>query len=554
MVLVHREGTIVFLNPPGACLMGLDDPAEAFDTDIAELWDRDESTSSREELVSGIMEGELPGPTPALLRTRDGDPVHVELTVGRMVYEGEWAVQCVVRDITERVHAQRTIERMAFYDPLTDLPNRVLFLDRLRASLAQARRRGHIVAVAFLDLDDFKAINDSLGHLVGDGVLKEVARRLREMLRDEDTVARQSGDEFTVIARVEGRDGGAALAERILDALRDSLVVEGYELHVSGSVGVATYPVDGLEETDLIRKADTAMYRAKEWGRNLYRIYTEDMSQSAMSRLELEAGLREAIRQSEFELHYQPQVDLRDGHLVGIEALIRWRHPIQGLLMPGAFIDLAEQAGFMGEIGRWILDTSCIQAAQWLADGLEFGRLCVNLSANEFVQQDIVGNVQRALSITCLPPERLELEITESTVMHNLEQVLEALGKLKAMGVRVAIDDFGTGYSSMSYLKRLPIQTLKIAQDFLRDVHVNAQSAAIATMLIEMCKELGLDVVAEGVEHESQLEFLRDRGCYVIQGYLFSRPIPAAQVREMLRHGLPAHRLLVSAEGAPTQG
>ena len=543
MVLVHKGGLIAFLNPPGARLLGFDSPEEALGMDVRELWESCDPEFPAEDIERALSTGEFDHPMPALLRRRDGHVVDVELTVGGLEYGGEHAIQCVVRDVTERVHAQRTIERMAYYDALTELPNRVLFRDRLQSALARARRRNELVAVVFVDLDDFKAINDSLGHIIGDGVLKAVARRLQALMREEDTIGRQSGDEFTIIARVETHDGARLLAERILDALRRSFTVDSYELHVSASVGVAVYPFDGAEELELMRNADVAMYQAKEWGRNVFRLYTPDMAASAIDRLELETGLRCALERDEFQLHYQPQIDLRTGRAVGVEALIRWRHPTQGLLLPGAFIELAEQAGFMGEIGHWILRTACLRAAAWEVERLEFGRVCVNLSAKEFVQQDVIANVRDVLAETGLAPEKLELEITESVAMHNIEQVLDVLGQLREMGVRVAIDDFGTGYSSMSYLKRFPIHTLKIAQDFMRDVHVNAQSAAIAGMVIDLCHELDLDIVAEGVEHESQLDFLESRGCYVIQGYLFSRPLPEDDLIGILRRGVPVRQL-----------
>ena len=541
MVLVHRDGRIAFLNSPGAKLMGFGTPAEAIGLPVAILIEPNGSGLTPEELVGAVEAGELSKPIHVKLRRATGELLDVELSVSSLLYEGDDAVQCIVRDISDRVRAQETIQRMAYYDPLTDLPNRALFRDRLSAALAQARRRKEIVAVVFVDLDDFKAINDTLGHGVGDGVLKTVSKLIRGVLREEDTVARQGGDEFTIIARVLNREAAGTLAQRILDAIGGNFEVDGHQLRVSASIGIATYPNDGERETDLIRNADAAMYRAKEWGHNVYRLYTPDMSESAAGRLELEAAMRQALENDEFELYYQPQVDVRDGTFVGIEALLRWNHPTRGLLTPGDFIELAEQAGFIGEIGHWVLRTACEQARMWRADGLQFGRVAVNLSAREFVQRNIVENVARALETSGLDPSMLELEITETIAMYNVEQILAILHLLRGMGVRVAIDDFGTGYSSMSYLKRFPVQTLKIAQDFMRDVDVDSQSAAIASMLIELCRELGLDIVAEGVESQSQLDFLCERGCYVIQGYLFSRPVSAGELGAILRTGVDAH-------------
>ena len=538
MVLVHHAGRIVFVNSPGAQLMGLDSPSEALGMSVEGLWETAGSGMTREELVDCVMRGELPRPVAARLNQVGGTQVDIEVSVGKLIYEGKGAVQCVVRDITERVNAQETIRHMAYYDPLTELPNRALFRDRLRHALAQAHRRDEIVAIVFVDLDDFKAINDTLGHVVGDGVLREVGRRLSTLVREEDTVARQGGDEFTIIARVTQREDALVLADRVFDSLRPGVEVGGYELHVSAAIGIATYPDDGQTEVDLMRSADVAMYSAKEWGHNVVRLYEPQMSESALDRLELEATLRGALERGEFELYYQPQVDMRNGKLVGVEALLRWNHPTQGVLTPAAFLWLAEQAGFMGQIGRWVLESACRQAIAWLDDGYDFGRVAVNVSAKEFVQQNVVTNVRRILEETGLEPGRLELEITETTAMYNVEQVFEVLTDLRALGVRVAIDDFGTGYSSMSYLTRFPIQTLKIAQDFMRDVHVDQQSAAIASMLIQLCRELRLDVVAEGVEHQDQLDFLREHDCYIIQGYVFSHPVPAGEIVGLLEVGL----------------
>ena len=540
MVLVHRGGRIAFLNTPGAKLMGFATPAEALGLPVAILLEPNSSGYAPEELLGAVETGVLGKPIHVKLRRANGELIDVELSVSPMTFEGEHAVQCIVRDISERVRAQETIQRMAYYDPLTDLPNRALLRDRLATALAQARRRDEILAVVFVDLDDFKAINDTLGHGVGDGVLKAVSHQIRGVLREEDTVARQGGDEFTVIARVASREDAATLAERILESISDSIEVEGHRLSVSASIGISTFPHDGERDVDLIRNADAAMYQAKEWGHNVYRLYSPEMSESAAGRLELEAAMRRALEREEFELYYQPQVDVRDGSFVGVEALLRWNHPTRGRLTPGDFIELAEQAGFIGEIGHWVLQTACAQARIWQAEGLDFGRVAVNLSAREFVQRNIVENVARALESTGLEANMLELEITETIAMYNVEQILAILNLLRKMGVRVAIDDFGTGYSSMSYLQRFPVQTLKIAQDFMRDVDVDAQSAAIATMLIELCHELELDIVAEGVETQSQLDFLRARNCYVIQGYLFSRPVSAGELGDILRNGADA--------------
>ncbi len=440
----------------------------------------------------------------------------------------------VLRDVTEHVSAQRTISHMAYHDPLTDLPNRILFRDRMGNALAHAKRRGETVAVGYVDIDDFKGINEGFGHEVGDAALKEAGARLLSAMREEDTVARQSADEFTFIARIADREDADTLAERILADLKRDFQVDGHSVSLSASVGIATYPHDGDEATELLRCADAAMYRAKELGHGSYRIYAPEMSRSATDRLKLEAALHQAIENGEFELFYQPQIDLRTGSPIGVEALIRWNHPEEGLLAPAAFLEFAEQAGFMGRIGPWVMRTACAQASAWVKDGVKFGRMAVNLSAKEFEQYDMVEMVSRILRETGLEPSHLELEVTETVAMRSPESAIETLQRLRDMGVRVAIDDFGTGYSSMSYIKRLPVHTLKIAQTFMRDVHLDAQNAAIATMLIGLCRELDLDIVAEGVEHPSELEFLRKQGCFIIQGYIYSRPLPAAEIKALL--------------------
>ena len=539
MVVVFHEGKVAFMNPEGARQLGCGDPRHALGMSVADLWRPNGSGFDQNGLAEAVLAGRLAKPVPVQLKRADGHLVDVELSVVPLSSDsGGDSVQCVVRDITERVRAQRTIQRMAYYDPLTELPNRTLFRDRLATALAQGRRRSEAVAVAFVDLDDFKAINDGLGHGVGDGLLKVVGQRLRGLLREEDTVARQGGDEFTVVARIADRDAAQVLGERIMSCVSEPIVVEGHTLHVTASVGVATYPEDGTLGSDLLSNADAAMYSAKKWGRNVCRVFEPEMTDDVVDRLDLEQGLRHALDDGQFELHYQPQVDMRDRRVVGVEALLRWNHPERGQLLPAAFLEIAEQAGLMGEIGHWVLVTACKQAAVWRSDGLAFGRVAVNLSAREFVQQDIVENTRQALELTGLPPEMLELEITETVAVYSVDQVLAILLLLKEMGVRVALDDFGTGYSAMGYVKRFPIQTIKIVQAFMRDVDVDLHSQAIASMLIQLCRDLGLCVIAEGVEHVRQLEFLRDRGCYVVQGNVFSEALPADRIAPLLRNGI----------------
>jgi polar amino acid transport system substrate-binding protein len=444
------------------------------------------------------------------------------------------SVVLVVRDISERVNSQRMIRHMAFHDSLTGLPNRSLFSDRLRMALARAERTKDTLAIAFVDLNDFKAVNDTFGHAVGDGVLRAVGERLVDVVRAEDTVARHSGDEFTVLARVSTRSDVDRVIERIQNAVRETIVVQGHQIRVTASVGVSVFPGDGTNEAELIKNADTAMYCAKDAGHNTWRLYAPEMSASSVDRLELESAMRAAFLRDQFELFYQPQIDVRNGSIVGVEGLLRWHHPTQGLLGPSSFLPLAERTGLLDQLGPWALEAACSQMRRWLDSGRDFGRVSVNLSTREFLQHDIVDRVLRALAKTSLEPQRLELEITETAAIVNSDQLMSTLEELRQVGVRVAIDDFGTGYSSMSYLRQYPINTVKIAQAFMSDLEDDPKSEAIAAMIIELCQTLGLEVVAEGVETRSQLEFLRGRGCNIVQGYLFSEALPANEFVQRL--------------------
>ena len=529
VVCIRSDHTVAYANPASRRLAGHAPEELVGEVCYRSLWGRE--TPCEGCLVSEVFDtGEVRDRT--VCDADSGTSRYLEQVVYPVLDDRGVAESIVeiTRDTTERVLAQQMIKHMAYYDSLTELPNRALFLDRLQTALARAKRHREILAVVYADIDDFKAINDTLGHLAGDKVLKAVAERLAGLLREEDTIARQSGDEFTIVARLTAREDANILAERILHCLAAPFLIDRRELHLSVCLGIAAYPYDGEDDTELLRNADAAMYRAKEWGHNLYRLYSAEMSVSSLDRLGLESSLRQAIDRGEFELHYQPQVDVRTQKLVGVEALLRWNHPQSGLLMPGAFLEVAEQAGLMGEIGRWVLETACTQAGAWLSQGLDFGRVAVNISAREFAQEDVAANVAAVLESTGLAPQLLEVEITESTAMHNVEHVLGVLEGLRGLGVRVAIDDFGTGHSSLSSLKRFPFTTLKIAQVFMHDLDVHQPSAAIASMLIDLCHELHLDMVAEGVEHPSQLEFLRRRGCFVIQGHLFSKALPASEV------------------------
>ncbi len=431
--------------------------------------------------------------------------------------------------------ASLEMSHMAYTDALTGLPNRPLFMDHLILALAQANRANQKVAVFFLDLDRFKDINDSLGHTTGDTVLKAVAERIRHCVREGDTVARFGGDEFTLlIPQIENIDDAAKIAQKVQETLKIPFAVGDRELFITTSIGISIYPADGLDPETLVRNADTAMYRAKDSGRDNYQLYTAAMNARAVERLALENMLRRAIENDELVLFYQPLVDARTTQVVGFEALVRWQHPELGLLSPAHFISAAELSGLIVPIGSWVLRTACKQTKLWHKRIDSELRVSVNLSARQFQQTNLLEEVANVLAETGLPAEMLELEITESNAMQNAENTIYTLRELKGLGVHIAMDDFGTGYSSLNYLKRFPIDTLKLDRSFVKDVTTESSDAAIVSAVIAMAHSLKLHVVAEGVETAEQLEFLRNQNCDRIQGYYFSKPLPIAELEAYL--------------------
>jgi diguanylate cyclase (GGDEF)-like protein len=438
------------------------------------------------------------------------------------------------------VRASVQIEHLAYYDGLTALPNRELFIDRLSLSLVQSHRDGKKLAVLFLDLDRFKQINDSLGHSVGDELLRAMAKRVHEAVREGDTLARLGGDEFTLLLPgIHNAAEAARIAQKLLEAVRLPFQLQGRELYVTTSIGISIYPEDGVDAESLIRSADIAMYRAKEQGRDRFQLYAPAMNAQAVERMGLEHGLRKALDLGQLVIHYQPIIEVATGRIHGTEALLRWRHPDLGLVPPDDFIELAEMTGLITPMGPWILEEACGRTRAWQRGTRFYFSVAVNLSARQFLERDLVSQVKRALGNTGLEPRFLELEITESVAMQSAETTLRTLRELKALGVRVSIDDFGTGYSSLAYLKRFPIDTLKIDQSFVSDIGTDADDSAIASAVIAMAHGLGLRVVAEGVEREEQLDFLRRQRCDHYQGFLFSRPLAAEEFVALLRDGPP---------------
>ncbi len=433
----------------------------------------------------------------------------------------------IFMDITKRKEVEQRIHLLAYYDPLTSLPNRVLFGDRLGQALAASRRGGGKVALLFLDLDRFKSINDSLGHAAGDSLLQSVADRLKLCIREMDSICRQGGDEFMVLLPgIEKREDVAAIAQKILAAMSDPHYIEGRNLVVSFSIGISIYPADADTPEALIQNADAAMYHAKEHGRNNFQFFTPDMNAEALDLLSLEADFRRAMVNGELQIYYQPQIDNATGAIVGVEALARWLHPERGFVPPSRFVSIAEESGLIGQLGEWVLRTACAQNRKWQEDGIVKIPVAVNLSALQFHQKDLVELIVGILHETGLEPRYLELELTEGIIMKNAESTIATLNALKKAGVLLSIDDFGTGYSSLSYLKRFPIDKLKIDQSFIRDVATNENDALITTTIISMGHNLRFRVIAEGVETAEQISFLKEHQCDETQGYYVSTPLP----------------------------
>lgn len=472
------------------------------------------------------------------MRRADGGPLWV---LQNLVLVGDsisGVTHATVVDISDRKRAEEQIEFHAYHDVLTGLPNRKLFTDRLRHSLTRAKRAARPLAVMFIDIDHFKSINDTLGHTAGDELLLEMSRRLRACVREDDTVARLGGDEFTIIlVDLRHAEDAVGVAQKVLEAVQVPLPIGGMPVVVSASVGISLYPEDGADPEALLRNADSAMYRAKEAGRNTYQLCTDEMKSRAIDRLSIETRLRTAVRDEQLMLAYQPQINLVTGRTIGVEALVRWNDPERGIMEPAAFIPIAEESRLIVPLGEWVLRTACRQTKEWQESGLGPVRIAVNLSARQFQQHDLVEMVRSALEDVSLSASSLELEITETTAMQNAEVTLEVLHALRQLGVGISIDDFGMGYSSLNYLRRFPITGVKIDRAFVNDVTSNDGDAAIVSAVISMARNLRLRVVAEGVETADQLAFLRSRDCDEAQGFYFGRPVSAAETTRLLGNG-----------------
>jgi diguanylate cyclase (GGDEF)-like protein/PAS domain S-box-containing protein len=512
-------GTAAYYNRPVECPDIANDPLWADAKELAEEFGIKASWSTPIRASDGRVIG-----TFALyyMECRSPDNFHRQIVEACTHLAG---IAIEHREAESRVHS------LAFFDPLTGLPNRSLLSDRVELALAAAQREGSALALIFLDLDRFKTINDTLGHAVGDRLLQSMAARLNAAVRESDTVCRLGGDEFVLLLPDCDANGAVAVAEKLIAAAAEHFDIDGMALNASASLGIALYPDDGSDYDTLLKHADTAMYRAKERGRNAYCFYRHDMNQNAAERLEVESALRNAVQRGELRLHYQPQVRIEDGHVYGLEALVRWQHPQWGMVSPARFIPVAEESGLIDAVGEWVLNEACRQMAQWRDEATMPPRVAVNLSARQFRQGSIPALVRNTLGRYGLPPSVLTLEITESLMMERDDDATKALRELDEMGVALAVDDFGTGYSSLGYLKRFPVSELKLDQSFLSE---DPEDRALASAVVRIGQSLKLTVVAEGVETAEQLTFLHAEGCAVAQGYHFARPMPAKDMENWL--------------------
>ncbi len=528
-------GTIEYVNPSFEAITGYSQ-SEALGQNPRILKSDKQEPDFYENMWATILKGE--NFSDVFINTRkDGSIYYEEKTITPVRTESKEITHFIStgKDISERMRTQERLHYMAHHDALTKLPNRTLFLDRLHQAMARAHWHNRLIAVIFMDLDQFKEVNDNFGHEVGDQLLIQLTQRLSSSVRSGDTVARFGGDEFAVLLDdIASEQDVSLLAKKILDTLAPPFNVQGHESLVTASIGVSIFPSDGNDSETLLRNADVAMYRAKHLGRNNYQFYSNEMSARAFERLSLENSLRHALKRQEFFLLYQPQIDSRSGKIISVEALLRWQHPELGVVPPNDFVPLLEETGLIVSVGDWALKTACKQAVQWHQSGFETLRMCVNLSSRQFNNPDFIQSFHRIISETGIKPELLELELTESMLMRNASKTISALNTLSHHGIQIAIDDFGTGYSSLNYLRRFPISTLKIDRSFVRDVVEDADDAAIASAIIVMAQSLNLNVVAEGVENSEQLNFLNEHHCYEIQGNYFSSAATASAIAKML--------------------
>jgi diguanylate cyclase (GGDEF)-like protein/PAS domain S-box-containing protein len=530
LIAVYSRGKLDYINEAGCRLFKAKSPAELVGKPISQLIPPDvlAHIKNRELTIDEDFEEKLWFEFKAT--QVDGKEIDVEMSAMPILYEGRMAEQIVGRDLTQRKKAEKTIKYMAYYDVLTGLPNRNLVRKHLNASLSNGSEN---VAVLFLDLDRFKIINDTKGHRVGDLLLKVVASRLKNAVQEQGLVSRQGGDEFIIVLKGMGKEQVMVVTDRILKEFNEGIIIENQEFFVTPSIGISMAPEDGQDEETLIKHADTAMYLAKERGKNNYQFYTNKLHGLSSRKMELENGLRKALEQNQLMLHYQPQVNLENGEIIGVEALIRWMHPEKGIISPAEFIPLAEETGLIVPLGKWVLEKAAAQNKLWQEKGYGPIPMSVNISVRQLQEDRFIDTVKQVLFDTQLDPYYLDFEITES-VMQNSEKTAIILDQLKELGITLAIDDFGTGYSSLSLLKHFPIDKIKIDKSFIDDIIHHSNQGAMVKTIIDMGHNLQFNVIAEGVEEQEQVEFLLENGCVVGQGYHFSRPVPAEAMEELL--------------------
>ncbi|HWA12950.1 MAG TPA: EAL domain-containing protein [Burkholderiales bacterium] len=535
IITIHDESGLTHYESPAASrILGYPPGSLIGKTPFETVHPKD--VARARDAFGAVLKGEV-SPLPTVLRFRhaDGSWIHLEVLGNNLLdHPGIRGIVLTSRDVSERKRAEQRAQYLANYDVLTGLPNRFLVQDRLTQAVAQAHRNKLRVGLMHIDLDRFKLVNETLGHYVGDALLKQAADRIRKLVREGDTVARVGGDEFTIVyPNVSNLPALSITAERLLEDLARPFPSEGQDLFVSASLGISLYPDDAGSVDELIKHADAAMYSAKHLGRNNYQFFTTDLNREVQERMMIEAGLRTAIHRNELSLVFQPKIDLATRRVFGAEALLRWNHPKLGLISPARFVPVAEEAGLVGAIGEWVLRTACRQIRQWQDAGFPM-QVAVNVSARQFQQYDVADLVLGIMRESGVRAEHLEVELTESAVMNDAESSIVTLERLADSGVQIAIDDFGTGYSSLSYLKRLPLDVLKIDQSFVRDISSDPNDAAIVRAIITLARSLGIKVIAEGVENEAQLAFLNAYGCQYAQGYLFGKPLTSAEFEQLL--------------------
>jgi diguanylate cyclase (GGDEF)-like protein/PAS domain S-box-containing protein len=535
------SGKILFVND--AALHALEYfPQTLIGLNFRELFNRKESDAIYEKFHEVYQTGKAIKNFPLEVIKPDGGAIFAELAIfPKRNQEGRiYEFRGVGHDITERKRAEERIQYLATHDGLTGLPNRILFSQLLNHALQSARRYQRVFALFFIDLDRFKMINDTLGHDAGDQLLKEISTRFKQSLRAVDTVARLGGDEFVVlIEEINDLNYVTTVAQKILSATIKPLLIMGEECRVTASIGISLYPKDGEDEQSLMKNADNAMYFAKEEGKNNYQFFSKNIKSQSIERLSLETKLRSALERNELSLQYQAKLDVSTGEITGVEALLRWNNPELGPVTPTQFIPVAEEIGMIVPIGRWVLQTACAQNVAWQRQGLPKLCVAVNLSMRQLTDDHLIEDIEKALTDSAMDPNLLELEITESMVMHNPVRMLAVLTRIKKLGVRLAIDDFGTGYSSLAHLKNFPVDTLKIDRSFVRDIVQNSEDKAITRAIISMGKTLSLTIIAEGVENQEQMNFLQEQSCDEVQGFHFSKPIEPEKFADLLKNHLP---------------